>query len=432
MRLFKSISVMVFALCVSFFVCAETVYQKDPECLYVCSFNVYKFGAVAEKYTLMEEEIEEADLVSSTTFAVPERVQNVAGVLAVGTFDLIVLQEVAHGAGGKAAVEDLLSVFQETYGLTYQYFLSDDIGPGFGMDECMAFIFNPAVVKPELLPGQASLTQTIDVPPRALVRTQWEAGDFDFTLISVHLSWGDESDRRTGFEKVNEILWTDTPSPFSDDPDIIILGDFNRFGNGFEAVRSLRYDRQRFLAPNITFFDPDFYSRKTVSPISVYGTMNVPGNCPDYLSTTTAKSCYVYDMFLLSHDVAEEFPPGTGLPAYTADFGIIPFDADMPELYGYPKGAQNKLLSHYNLKIAYSDHRPLWLRFKMHAGQADDGPGGIDLNPPAAVDEYVATKYGKCFHRPSCPRIKNSTIHKRWTRRDEAAAELVPCSVCDP
>jgi hypothetical protein len=193
--------------------------QKVPDHIYICTFNVYKLGSVDHKYTSFEEDGDEEG--GSPTFSIPDRIKNLANVLAAGPFDLVVFQEVTDGERGQAAMTDLVKELQDKYSLDYKFFMSDYIGQGL-MAEAMAFMYDPKVIKPQLLPGKTSLVQNIEIPGRDLVRTQWKAGDFDFTLISVHLAWGNEADRDAGYAKVNEIFWTDTPSQYSDDPDIIV------------------------------------------------------------------------------------------------------------------------------------------------------------------------------------------------------------------
>ena len=72
-------------------------------------------------------------------------------------------------------------------------------------------------------------------------------------------------------------------------------------------------------------------------------------------------------MVLSSVDAAEEFPPGSNEAKYAKDFGIIHFDE--ADGFGYQSGADR--LSHDDLKKAYSDHRPLWIRFKTNADYYD-------------------------------------------------------------
>jgi len=144
------------------------------------------------------------------------------------------------------------------------------------------------------------------------------------------------------------------------------LGDFNRFGAGYEPVKRLTYDETKFLAPNVTFFDPNFNVKKNVTIASIRN-KDVPGDNPQLISTTVASNKRVYDMIMFSIDASEEFPAGSGLPEYSKDFGIIHFDE--PSGFGYQTGAAD--LSHEELKKAYSDHRPLWIRFKTNTNNND-------------------------------------------------------------
>ena len=167
-----------------------------------------------------------------------------------------------------------------------------------------------------------------------------------------------------GYEKIKDIF--DNPSDYSNDLDILVLGDFNRFGKGYESVKKLPYDASKFLAPNITFFDPDFNTKKNVTKASISG-KGVPNDNPQLVSTTVSGNKKVYDMILFSVDVAEEFPPGSNEAKYAKDFGIIHFDE--ADGFGYQAGADS--LSHDVLRKAYSDHRPLWMRFKTNGDYYD-------------------------------------------------------------
>ena len=154
----------------------------------------------------------------------------------------------------------------------------------------------------------------------------------------------------------------------------------------------------------------------------------MPGDVPQLVSTTVAKNTFVYDMILLSNDVKEEFPPGLTEAKYAEDFGIIHFD----ESGGVGHQAGAEAMTHNTLKNAYSDHRPLWMRFQINAGQGDAISGGVDLTPPTAPAQYVATKSGKRFHRPNCSTIRRRATPRKWASRSEAATKLTPCRVCKP
>ena len=345
--------------------------EKQPGFLYLASFNVYKLGGVEPRYKRLKG-IENPDLPPPDH--IPDRIRNLARVLAVGDFDLVALQEVHDGAPGKAALSDLVRALNDEHAATYRFILSGGIGDGL-IPEAIAFLYKPDCVQPESVNDTGLQSIIVDVdgrysnvqkPPRDLVQTQWEAGHFDFTLISAHLAWANHDKRRAGYEKVREIF--ESPSDWSHDPDIIILGDFNRFGDGAAAVEALSYDSEIFRAPNITFFDPEFSKQKQVTKHSIQG-KGVPGNDPQLLSTTVARNKYAYDMIMFSGDAGEEFPAKLHEARYGVDFGIIHFDH--PTGFGFQPGADE--LKHNALKKAYSDHRPVWVRFRTdNAAFSDD------------------------------------------------------------
>lgn len=393
--------------------------QKEANHLYICSFNVYKLGSIEAKYDALEED-DDDDVAPG----VPERIKTLAKVLTVGAFDLIVLQEVTDGERGNWALTDLVAELKASHSLTYEFFLSPFIGMGL-MREAMAFIYNPAVVKPQIISGTTSMVSLIEIPGRDLVRTQWLSGEFDFTLVSAHLAWGNESDRKAGDKKIHEILTTPAPSAFSDDPDIIVLGDMNRFGLNFTFFDGVTYSDTQFLAPNICIFDPAFRTVKEVKASHIAG-KGIPGDNPQLLSTTVAKNTFVYDMILFTPDADEEFPGTKNACVFGTDFGVICYDEK--DAFGYQAGADT--LGQNALKEAYSDHRPLWMRFKTNAGQRDTV--GTGPAQPAAASKFLATASGKKFHKPGCSTIQGKATPKEWTSREEASLTHGPCGVCKP
>ena len=112
--------------------------SKDEDYLYIATFNVFKLGAVAEKYKAenISEELKDK---------IPKRIDNIADVLAVGEFELVALQEVAYGHGGEAAMNDLIISLRERHGLEYEVIHSDHIGKGL-MKEMISFLYDPTRV----------------------------------------------------------------------------------------------------------------------------------------------------------------------------------------------------------------------------------------------------------------------------------------------
>jgi endonuclease/exonuclease/phosphatase family metal-dependent hydrolase len=389
---------------------ANYTFQKEANHVYLCTFNVFRLGDIEPEYDRLDEDDGEPHVV-------PDRIKNLARVLASADFDLIVLQEVTEGDKGQWALSDLVEELNTIHQRHYQFLLSGGIGMGL-MPEAMAFIYDPNKIKPQPVSGTV-FTANIPISGRDLVKTKWIAGNFDFTLVSAHLAWGNHPDRKEGDEKLRDIL--EHPSSYSDDPDIVILGDTNRFGDGAEFWPGFAYHPSNFLAPNLACFDPQFNQRKEVKAAHLQGT-SFAGMNPQFLSTTVAANTFVYDVFLLTSDVDEELPGSANTLVYGQDWGIVHFDE--PGGFGHQSGAE--ALNSNDLKSAYSDHRPLWMRFRTDLNHADGSSAA-----PATIT-YVATAFGKKFHLPGCKSIANSTVATTWTSRAEALTTHGPCSVCKP
>ncbi len=354
--------------------------KKEPGFVYIASFNIYRFGAIEKRYV----EITGDSGLQELDDQIPTRISNLARVLAVGDFDIVAIQEVQDGAAGHAAMSDLIRALRDQHQLVYDYILSEYIGRGYGLCEAMAFLFKPETVRPEPIGASGRYSARVDIAGRDLVRTQWEAGHFDFTMYAAHLAYGNLEDRRKGYQAIATIF--DQPSDWSEDPDIIVLGDFNRLGKisqtcargdaGCKApppIKELVYDplSPNFQAPNITAFDPAFSRCPEVENVDqcTKGDTVLPVDDPQMLSTTVGDNTYAYDTIMFSRDASEEFPKGLHEAEYDVDFGIIHFDYRGG--IGHQPGAES--LNHDEIKKAYSDHRPVWIRFRTNdALHADD------------------------------------------------------------
>lgn len=337
--------------------------KKESDAAYLATYNVFKFGAIDSKYKAIQNGL-------TPKSKIPKRVKNSAAVLAKGDFDLITLQEVKHGKAGEAAVQDLVSELLKKHNQKFEWFVSDKIGKGL-FDESIAFLYKPDKVTNLQINGIDSDLIDSGLPQnRKFARTMWKIGDFDFTLISCHFSWieDDPTRRQADYEKLNQIL--NSPNTFSSDPDVIIMGDFNRYGGDWDdkeyGVLKLDYDAAKWRAPNISIWDAEVKRIKQVETVDITS-LGVPDNNPQFLSTTVAKNTRVYDIIFFTSDVNEEFPPSIGNEKYGIDFGIFHFDEKGG--FGHVPGAEK--LSHAKLKKAYSDHRPLWIRVKTNTGTSD-------------------------------------------------------------
>ena len=352
--------------------------EKEPGFLYIASFNVFTLGAVEKRYRDITDDSDLHELDRH----LPKRTSNLAHVLAVGGFDIVAIQEVRSGPAGRAVMEDLVSVLKDQHGLAYGYVLSEYIGDGFNeFREAIAFLYKPETAWPEPVDATGQYSTRIEIDGRDLVRTQWEAGHFDFTMYAAHLSYGNHDHRREGYEAIARIF--EQASDTSADPDIIVLGDFNRLGrisltcatgaSGCKQrppIKSLGYDAlsPSFRAPNITAFDRAFSQCPQVNNCLNSGTP-LPVEDPQLLSTTAGNNTYAYDTIMFSRDASEEFPRGLHEAKYGVDFGIIHFDH--PTGFGFQPGADR--LDQHCLKKTYSDHRPVWLRFRTDVPSfADD------------------------------------------------------------
>lgn len=135
---------------------ASACYTKDDAFVHIATFNVFKLGGVDGKYDRLRRGQPVAD-------EIPERIKNVAKLIAFGRFDLITLQEVYEGKSGEAVAADLVEALKESHGLTYNAVLSDPIGRGL-IPEAILFLFDPnrVSIKPSA-PGK--LTKVIRIHP---------------------------------------------------------------------------------------------------------------------------------------------------------------------------------------------------------------------------------------------------------------------------
>ena len=358
---------------------ASDMLKREPDFVYIASFNVRMLGNVEKRYRSVVKDTDLQELDGT----IPRRISNLANILAFGRFDLVAIQEVKHGPTGHAAVMDLVNALKDRHSLVYNYFLSGEIGPGLRkMPESIAFLYNPETVLPEPIDGTERLWSLVEIPGRDLVRTQWEASHFDFTMYAVHLAYGNLQDRRKGYEKIASIF--EQPLDWSDDPDVIVLGDFNRLGEisqkcakeepnctELTPIKALEYNTRspNFRAPNITAFDPAFSRCPQVQNCcNKYGAPMLSVDS-QLLSTTVSDNTYAYDAIMFSRDANEEFPADLHAAKYGTDFGIIHFDH--PDGVGFQCGAE--MLDRYEIEKAYSDHRPVWIRFRIDdPSHADD------------------------------------------------------------
>ncbi len=149
----------------------------------------------------------------------------------IDVFDLIVVQEVQDkdngGANHIAAIVDTLNL---TAPSPYFYFVIPGAGRGYPGNEGYAFIYR-SPVEPDLLYEPYSGLFDTDVDyGRIPGYGYFKAGDFDFMVVGVHLHWSDLEKRKSGIADLLAWLKEFADRPDSEERDLIIVGDTNRFG----------------------------------------------------------------------------------------------------------------------------------------------------------------------------------------------------------
>jgi len=141
----------------------------------------------------------------------------------IAQFDIVALQEVEAIQG----LDRLLSQVESDTGLDWEYVVSTRVGEG-GAAEYYAFLYRTdrvsyvecsARVYPESVPDDFS---------REPFFATFRAGEFDFTLITVHVTWGLRASLRTAECQRLAEVWQYVQDLDPDENDLILMGDFNR------------------------------------------------------------------------------------------------------------------------------------------------------------------------------------------------------------
>lgn len=142
----------------------------------------------------------------------------IADVINQSHFDLVAIQEVKQDG---EQVDRLVNVL----GVPWRA----ELGPMTGNHERFAFIYNGDHLQ-EI--GQAGSIRGIDtrVFDRVPYQQAFRAGNFDFTLITVHLSYADTQRRRREADELAK--YAEHLAQSGGEKDIIVLGDFNEQGTG--------------------------------------------------------------------------------------------------------------------------------------------------------------------------------------------------------
>jgi len=145
--------------------------------------------------------------------------RGIAGIINTSRFDLVAIQEVKQDG---EEVDRLLNQLGTPW-------RGASLSPVTGNHERFAFIYNSDHVT-EI--GHAHLIDDADrrVFDRVPYEQTFRAGNFDFTLVTVHLSYGDTQRRKREADELAR--YAQKLSQTSTEKDVIVLGDFNEQGSG--------------------------------------------------------------------------------------------------------------------------------------------------------------------------------------------------------
>ncbi len=163
-------------------------------------------------------------------------------------FDVIAVQELRQD------LKDLKRML-EVMGPYWKVIFNDPAGQPKrpGNDERLAFVYDNRVMRftgmaAELFItddflGEAGVPKTdMSVPWRPPYMVSFNAGSFDFVLITVHIQWNSKGGIKARAKEIEMITkWIGDRKKESklDDPDIFVLGDFNIPGLSSEAFKAL-------------------------------------------------------------------------------------------------------------------------------------------------------------------------------------------------
>ena len=279
-------------------------------------------------------------------------------------------------------------------GAEYGYLISEPVGrSGSSHREHYAFLYYKGLVSvvtdgklyPDAMDGADDFVRD---PYWATFR----AGKFDFSVIAVHVVWGDSvAERRSEVMELAQVYSYVQKANGAED-DVLLVGDFNREPDDLLAYTPL------MSLPSMThlFQSPQ---KSHIGDSSLYD-----------------------NIYFQKKDVTE----------YAGKSGIDKFDETD---FGNDDSAAN---------LAVSDHRPVWAVFRI------DGSGTPSLSTPnlgvsdqraitsvpqlptidetQAVTVYV-TRTGKKYHRGGCRYLRRSKIPIALS---SAKLRYGPCSLCGP
>ena len=305
-------------------------------------------------------------------------------------YDFIAISEVRD----EKVLKRVQRILSES-GAEYGYLISDPVGrSGSPYKERYAFLYYKGLVSvvkdgehyPDAADGEDDFVRD---PYWATFR----AGTFDFSVIAVHVVWGDTVAGRRAEVMALADVYQYVQDANGDEDDVLLVGDFNREPNDTMAYGNL------MALPSMTHL------------------FRLP-------EKSHIRDSSLYDNIFFQTDHVTE---------YLGRSGIDKFDETD---FGNDDKAAN---------LAVSDHRPVWAVFRIdgsdsafmplkrsEVGVRDVISSGQEL-PTADATPQIATVYvtktGKKYHRGSCSSLRRSKIPISLAK---AKHEYEPCSRCNP
>ncbi|MFC1508619.1 T9SS type A sorting domain-containing protein [Candidatus Omnitrophota bacterium] len=348
---------------------SASIVSSDEGFISICSFNIAELGGHREN----KDHQAIADMIDE--------------------YDLTVVQEVMD-SGGEDHIKAIVDFMNTDASETFSYFIIPKAGRGYPGNEGYAYIYRSPVVLDESYNPAFGLKETEVDYGRLPGWAFFKAGDFDFMVVGIHLHWSNLDKRTAGVADLLAWLKEFADRPESEERDLIIVGDTNRFGdysntkinNGETAFHQLLLDIDLDSKYRLLFCE--------------YLTFPDAKEAPDDAGSTTVSNNnnMVYDQIMISSGAFHEF--GNDRGSLGSNIGIIDFDSEM----------ENVGTSYDDIKDQISDHRPIYAKFRYDLGDDD----GLGIEPPSNIKiEDVPDDHG---HRLKLTWTASPSENVEWYR----------------
>jgi endonuclease/exonuclease/phosphatase family metal-dependent hydrolase len=242
-------------------------------------------------------------------------------------FDIVAIQELRD----EEVLQRTLAIL-EARGHVYKAMISPPVGRG--VTERYAFLWRPEKVA--ALDSGTVYPDPDDVFIREPFYASFRAGSFDFTLITIHVIFGDGVSDRRAENLLLDDAYRAVQNADPNEHDVILLGDFNL------------PPTDSGMAEADVLLDPVFTGDRW----------------------TTISDASLYDNLWWESDFVTEWTGASGIDRF--DEAVFSNDDDAASL-------------------AVSDHRPIWVTFST--GQPDDD--GQDVSTAVSPSSWGATKLAR-------------------------------------